>query len=108
MVKLNLEDTGEYEVRTETKGTRVLGVAQEFKPDLILLDIVMPDLDGGEVAHRIKSDENLKDISIVFLTAIATQDEVASHDGIIGGHPFIAKPATTEELVECIEKNIRK
>lgn len=50
LIKLNLERTGEYEVEIENGGLRGLAAAREFKPDLILLDILMPDMEGGEVA----------------------------------------------------------
>ncbi len=102
-VKLNLEETGEYEVKTESEGKKALSVAQEFKPDLIFLDIVMPDIDGGEAAHQIRSNENLKNIPIIFLTALAREEEEEIRDGRIGGH-LLAKPVTTERLIECIKK----
>jgi len=106
MVKLNLEETGNYEVRIETKGAQAFDSAKEFKPDMILLDVIMPDVDGGEVMRRIKSDNSLKNIPVVFLTAIVEENEIVAEDGIIGGHLFIAKPVTTEKLIDCIQKNI--
>ena len=105
MMKWNLEETGNYEVRTETKGVRGLLAAREFKPDLIFLDIMMPDMAGGEVASQIESDKNVENIPILFLTAAITDTEVASHGGIIGGHEFLAKPVSTEEVIDCIEKH---
>src|SRR6185503_21291437 len=56
MVKLNLEKSGEFEVRVENKPTYALAAAREFKPDLILLDVIMPAMDGGDVANQIKRD----------------------------------------------------
>lgn len=106
-VKLNLEETDEYEVRTESSGKKALSVAQEFRPDLIFLDIVMPDIDGGEVAHQIRADENLKNIPIVFLTALAREEEAEIRNGRIGGH-LLAKPVNTEKLIECIKKYTQK
>lgn len=108
LVKLNLEKTGEYEVRVENKGAQGLAAAQAFKPGLILLDIVMPDMDGGEVCFQIENDENTKNIPIVFLTVIVTKKETGSKGSIIGGHPFIAKTVSRDELIACIEENIRK
>jgi len=108
MVKMNLEDTGRYTVKIETKGIKALDTVKEFRPDLILLDVVMPDIDGGSICHQIKSDEELKDIPIVFLTAIVREEEIAPYNGIIAGHPFIAKPVTVEKLIDCIEKNLKK
>jgi CheY-like chemotaxis protein len=107
-VKLNLEDTGKFEVRTENKGAAALGAIKDFEPDLILLDIVMPDCDGGEIMHMVKEDSSLKHIPVIFLTAIVKDDEVTSYDGLIGGHPFIAKPVTPEKLIECIEQNLAR
>lgn len=107
LVKLNLERTGNYEVRVEFQGIKAIVAAREFRPNLILLDILMPGMDGGEVAETIRDDKDLKNIPIVFLTAATTKKEVSSHGGIIGGRPFIAKPVSVEELISCIEKNIK-
>lgn len=104
MLRLNLEKTGAYEVREENSGKKALATANEFKPDLILLDVIMPDADGGEVAAQIKADRNLKDVPIVFLTAVVTKKE----EGLIGGRPFLAKPAGVKEVVDCIEKHLAK
>ncbi|NIO11055.1 MAG: response regulator [Deltaproteobacteria bacterium] len=104
VLKLYLEKTGIYDVRDENRGTMALSAAKEFQPDLILLDIVMPDKDGGEIASSILQDDALKDTPIVFLTAAVSKDE----EGIISGRPFIAKPANAEEVVQCIEKNLAR
>ncbi len=101
-----LKESGKYEVMTENRASLGLVAAKQFKPDLILLDIVMPEMDGGSVCIGLKGDEDTKNIPVVFLTAIAEQKIVDESDGIIGGHPFIAKPVTREKLIDCIEKNI--
>lgn len=108
IVKLNLEETSKYEVRTENKGSFGLAAAKKFNPDLILLDILMPDMEGSEVAFQIKNDEDTKNIPLVFLTAVAKKEEVKASSGVIGGYPFIAKPVSVEELIDCIKKNISK
>src|SRR6266480_5317211 len=73
--------------------------------DLILLDIAMPETDGGEVAARIQSDPTLHRTPIVFLTALVTKAEAKS--GLrIQGHPFLAKPISIPELVAGIERNL--
>ena len=108
LVKLNLQATGRYEVKMENKGASGLAAAKEFKPDLILLDIMMPDLGGDEVAYRIKADVSTKDIPVIFVSALVKKDEVASHDGMIYDHPFIAKPVTAQELIDAIERNIHE
>ena len=106
LLKVNLEDTGMYDVWVESRGEWGLAAAREFKPDLILLDVVIPDKDGGDVASQIKADQRVKNTPIVFLTAAVTKEEVDSEGGIIAGHPFIAKPVSVVELMDCIEKNI--
>ena len=102
MLKLNLEETGAYEVRAENRGTRALAAARQFNPDLILLDVIMPDMGGGDVAFQIEADPNVKDTPIVFLTAVVKKGE----QGIIAGHDFIAKPVTVEEVIDCIEEHL--
>ncbi len=108
LLKLNLENTGAYEVREENRAEHALATARTFKPDLIILDIMMPNVDGGEVAAQLKADKALKETPLVFLTAVATKKEAKEMGGTIGGHPFIAKPANLEELEELIEKQLRK
>jgi len=104
IVKLNLEHTGKYEVRTENRGALGLAAAKEFKPDLILLDILMPDMEGSEVSAQFKNDKDTENIPFVFLTAIAKKEEIEASQGVIGGHLFIAKPVSVKELTDCIEK----
>lgn len=108
LVKLNLEKTGKYEVRAENKGSVGLAAAREFKPDLILLDILMEDMEGSEVAAQLKNDANTAEIPVVFLTAVVKKEELENGSGVIGGHPFIAKPVSTAELINCIENNMYK
>ncbi len=103
-----LERTGAYEVRGETEGLKAVAAAHAFRPDLVLLDIMMPDLPGDEVASRMKSDPALRSIPIVFLTAVASPDEVEARGGTIGGHPFLAKPVSLEQVQRCIEEQLRR
>ncbi|RKY40816.1 MAG: response regulator [Candidatus Makaraimicrobium thalassicum] len=104
LVKTTLEESGRYEVRAENQGERGHDSARMFHPDLILLDLVMPRMEGSAVAEQIKTDEGLKDIPIVFLTAAVTIEETQAQHGLIGGHPFLAKPVKLKELVACIEE----
>jgi CheY-like chemotaxis protein len=101
--KLGLERTGRYSVSEENEPARAHQTAQRVKPDLVLLDIVMPETDGGEVAARIESDPTLHRTPVVFLTALVTKAEARS--GLeIQGHPFLAKPISIPELVAGIER----
>jgi CheY-like chemotaxis protein len=101
--KVALERTGRYSVWEENEPARAYRTAQRVKPDLILLDIAMPETDGGEVAARIESDPTLYQTPVVFLTALVTKAETKS--GLqIQGHPFLAKPISIPELVAAIER----
>jgi len=108
LVKKNIEQTGEFEVETASNGEDGIRLAKMKKPDLILLDILMPDMDGGDVAARIKNDKNIKETPIVFLTAIVREEEVSSRSNTASGHPFLAKTVTVGELIACIKKNLKK
>lgn len=108
LLKLNLEQTGNYEVRVENWAEDALAAAKEFRPDLILLDVLMPRIFGGDVALQIKSDTDVKSTPIVFLTAAVRKERVTEHDGVISGYPFLAKPVSIEEVIECIEKHLVK
>ena len=103
-ISLILEATGKYVIKEENMGQRALETARDFKPDLIFLDFMMPDIDGNEVAAQLEEDDELKHIKIVFLTAIVTKGEVESGSvDNISGYTVLAKPVKTNELVSCIE-----
>lgn len=106
MLKRNLESTGRYEVRTENSGAAALAAARDFRPEFILLDVMMPGMDGGEVAAQLKEDKTLDKIPVVFLTAIVKQEETMPTGSTIGGCEYLAKPVKLEDLVACIEKHI--
>jgi len=107
LVKLNLEETGEYSVENLASGLQAVEKAIEFKPALIFLDLVMPDIDGGAVYNLLKENNQTKDIPVVFLTAMVTEEETGESGNIVGGHPMLAKPVTTKKLIECIKKYIK-
>jgi CheY-like chemotaxis protein len=106
LVKILLERTGRYLVLEENDATKAHQSAQNFRPDLILLDIVMPETDGGEVAAQIEADPELQRTPVIFLTALVTKAETKT--GLrIQGHPFLAKPINIPELINGIEQNLR-
>ena len=104
LVKVLLERTGYYLVLEENDATNAHQSARNFRPDLILLDVVMPETDGGEIAARVEADPELHNTPIVFLTALVTRAEAKS--GLnIQGHPFLAKPVSIPELINAIERH---
>jgi CheY-like chemotaxis protein len=106
LLRMTLEQTGKYEVRAENDSTKVLAAALEFHPDLIVLDVIMPDMDGGDVAAMLKDNPALSKVPIVFLTATVRKSEVDARGGVLGGYPFLAKPASTDAIVEFIDKHL--
>jgi CheY-like chemotaxis protein len=104
-MKVNLERTGAYVVQTENRASHAVEAARQFVPDLVLLDVMMPDMDGGEVAAAMESDPALEDVPIVFLTAIVTKREAGGEGMESGGRTFIAKPTDLNSLIRCIEEN---
>ncbi len=106
MLRRNLEATGKYEVKEENSGAQAYTTAKQFQPDMILLDVMMPDMDGGSVAEQIQDDENLKHIPIVFLTAIVQKEEAEDTGSNIGGRTFLAKPVKLDDLITCIENKL--
>jgi len=107
-VKLNLEKTGKYEVLTTSSGSRGIIMASKEQPDLILLDIIMPEISGGQVAEQLLESPKTKDIPVLFITAIASRREVQSQEGVIGGRQFIAKPVTPEEIMAKINAVLKQ
>ena len=107
-LKSYLEETGKFEIRTENLGEVAFETAKTFRPDLILLDIMMKDMSGDGLADKIKNDPVLRKTPIVCLTGIVTKEEVEANGGIIGGYPYIAKPILAmRELLDCIDANIK-
>lgn len=106
MVKMNLEEIGPYDVSIENNGSRGYLAALECKPQFILLDVVMKDMDGRDVLKQIKSDPETHDIPVVFLTALSLEKSLL---GDLKKHEHcqvLSKPVTLNELVHCIEKTI--
>jgi two-component system OmpR family response regulator len=103
LIKLFLERKGDYRVFEENDPHKAHQTARNLRPDVILLDVVMPEVDGGEVAARIQNDPVLQSTPIIFLTALVTKGE--TQNGLeIQGHSFLAKPISIHELIEAIDR----
>jgi two-component system, OmpR family, response regulator len=103
--RLLLDQSGQYVACTVIDPRRALETARSFKPDLVLVDLIMPEMDGAEVAAQIESDWALHGVPIVFLTALITAEE-ASDGRRIYGHRIVAKPHDNAELLRIIEENL--
>ncbi len=106
LVKMSLEKTGNYEVKEENNGMNALSSAKSFMPDLIFLDVMLPQISGSEIANQILDDVELKNIKIVFFTSIVSKQETEAQGGKIAGRSFLAKPVKLEELVNCIDEQL--
>jgi len=103
IIRRVLERTSRYEVRTENEAAHALAAAREFQPDVILLDIVMPGADGGEVAARLQRDPRLGDVPVVFLTGIVSEDEIGADGRDIAGKLLMAKPIKFDRLIDRLD-----
>jgi CheY-like chemotaxis protein len=81
-------------------------MAQAFRPDLVILDVMMPDMDGSEVAASFKQDPNLKKTPVVFVTAAVKKEELGGLEGKIGGRTYVAKPLNVQGVISVIERNL--
>ena len=107
-LKLTLESGGGYEVLGENNATNTLSTARAFRPDLVLLNVMMPGLDKGDVAARLRADPLLRDTPIIFLTALVSNEETDGHEMSSGAETFLAKPVDIGELRQTLEDHIRR
>ncbi len=108
MMKINLESLGQYQVEMVNDSTQSIATALRFRPDIILLDMVMPNLDGGDVKRLLQENEELKDIPVLFLTALVSDSDTSSDVSLVesGDGIMIPKPVKTEVLRSCIEQTL--
>jgi CheY-like chemotaxis protein len=104
LLKLGLEETHRYVVETENRPADAVRRAVEFQPHVVLMDVMMPGLDGGELAAQFRANPKLRPIPIVFLTAAIKRAEVSAHGGEIGGCRFLAKPVDLDEVLACLDQ----
>ena len=107
LIRLILGRRG-FEVIGATGGVEGLKMVREHQPDLVLLDLMMPDMDGWEVYQQIKADEKTKDIPVIVVTAKAQ-----SIDKVLGLHiakvdDYIAKPFSPQDLLNSVERVLQK
>lgn len=106
LLKYNLEKE-DYKIRTSTNGIEAMDIAKEFVPDLILLDIMMPGMDGVELCHKLRSDELFDNTIIAFLTA-RSEDFTQISALEAGGDDFIMKPIKPNVFKSRIKALLRR
>jgi len=92
-----------YNIMTAQRGEDALDLIYQYKPDLVLLDIMLPGIDGYEVCEIVRLNPDYRDVKIVFLTARRSEVEIAK--GLaLGGDAYITKPFSNAELVALVKK----
>lgn len=107
MLKTRLE-ANNYEVIVAYDGDEGLKKARQHKPDLIILDILMPKMAGDFMASALKGDADTSDIPIIFLTCLADGLSERQQSCMSGGNLFLAKPFDAQELLIIIERTLKK
>ena len=97
-----------YEILRAGSGREALRTLETEAADLILLDIMMPGMDGGDVAQAIRENRHLEGLPVIYFTAAVDAREVERHGGVIGGETYVSKLADPSVLLAAIEKHIRK
>jgi len=90
-----------FKLRTAANGQQALDAVAAQKPDLILLDLMMPGIDGFEVIRRLRADEATADIQIVILSALNSNEDIVKGFNV-GANDFIMKPIIMEKLLSCV------
>jgi CheY-like chemotaxis protein len=103
--RLVLDQSGKYVACSVVDPRRALETARSFKPDLVIVDLIMPQEDGIEVATQLEADWALHGVPIVFLTSLITAEE-AKDGRRVDGHRILSKPASSSELFELVEQNL--
>jgi DNA-binding response OmpR family regulator len=108
-VQKNLMRNGMFDVMIATNGNDGIDLAQKEEPDIILLDLFMPDMPGEDVAAALKENSATADIPILYVTALATNDDIVdSKESKIGNNYILPKPVRTKKLIEIIMNILSK
>jgi DNA-binding response OmpR family regulator len=105
VISLRLKKTG-YEVLGGVDGREALAMARQFVPDLIILDVFLPGIKGDDVARILKTDDELKHIPIILISATATTLDERAMDS--GADAYLTKPFEPEELVGMVKNVLDK
>ena len=94
-----LEDDGRFEVRIANNGFDAGMMVKEYRPDLIVLDVMLPDINGKEVCHRVRADNTLEDVRILCISGMIEEDKIQELK-LSGADDFLHKPFDIEELID--------
>jgi excisionase family DNA binding protein len=94
-----LEEDGRFEVRVASNGFDAGMMVKEYRPDMIVLDVMLPDINGREVCHRVRADTTLEDVRILCISGMIEEDKVQELR-LSGADDFLPKPFEIEELID--------
>ena len=106
MLKIKLEAVGLYEVVEENHAGRSLETIRVCQPDVILLDVMMPEMDGGDIDAQLREDPLLRQIPVIFLTSAVKKTEMTNGTMKIRGRLFLAKPVDIDEVCSCVAQSL--
>ena len=99
MINKALDDDGRFEVRIAANGFDAGMMVKEYRPDLIILDVMLPDINGKEVCHRVRADSNLEEVRIICISGMIEDDKIQELR-LAGADEFIHKPFDVDVLIE--------
>ena len=94
-----LEEDGRFEVRIASNGFDAGMMVKEYRPDMIVLDVMLPDINGKEVCHRVRADSSLEDVRILCISGMIEEDKIQELK-LSGADDFLHKPFDIEELID--------
>jgi excisionase family DNA binding protein len=99
LINKALEDDGRFEVRIAGNGFDAGMMVKEYRPDMIVLDVMLPDINGKEVCHRVRADNTLEDVRIICISGMIEEDKIQELK-LSGADDFLHKPFMVEELID--------
>jgi excisionase family DNA binding protein len=99
MINRALEEDGRFEVKIAANGFDAGMMVKEYRPDLIVLDVMLPDINGKEVCHRVRADQNLEEVRIICISGMIEEDKIQELK-LAGADDFVHKPFEVETLIE--------
>jgi excisionase family DNA binding protein len=100
MMTRALEDDGRFEVKMAANGFDAGMMVKEYRPELIVLDVMLPDINGKEVCTRVRSDSNLEDVKIICISGSVEVEEKKQELMLAGADDFMPKPFDVDQLIE--------
>ena len=104
LVEMTLGNSGEYEVVAVNKPAWALGMIRKYNPDLILMDALMPVVNGTEIAMQLSHEDKYRHIPVIFISSLLERSDTGPSGKRIGGYMCLAKPFMPGDLLNCVRK----